>query len=424
MARLLDWLSWKFNVLFVVSAGNHVDDIIVDVPRDEFESLSEDGKNRAVTAALWKSARLRKILSPADSLNAITVASTHEDGSQEVPTWSVPFFESEVFPSPLNPLGPGYGRSVKPDVLAPGGRQPYRLSPVAWNGGMGVLTAIPEGLPPGVLVADGGAATGALNRTSYTRGTSNAAAAVTRLGAKVLDVLNSGDYPIDDEYAAVVTKCLIGHSATWSAISELIAETVAPGKNRRLKRNASTWFLGFGSIAEERATTATDQRVTAIGWNRLAKDETDTYVFPLPPSMSGHHVLKRLTVTLAWFTPINPADRRYRQAKLWVETIDQGEKLLGVSRAQSEHNMVRRGTLQHETFEGASASAFVDGDVLRLRVSCREDAGGLGDAAVRYGIAISLEIAQDVQLSLLNPLSLYDEVVTRLQTTVRVGVTA
>ena len=422
MARLLDWLSWTFNILFVVSAGNHPDPIIVDVPRDEFRNLPEHAKNQAVTAALWRSARLRKILSPADSVNAITVASTHEDGSQEVSIRSESFFESEVFPSPLNPLGLGYGRSVKPDVLAPGGRQPYRLSPLAKDGGRGLLEAVPEGLPPGVLVADGGATGGNFAQTSYTRGSSNAAAAVTRLGAKVLGVLQTGDHGIDDEYHAVVTKCLLGHSATWGPSKELIADTIAPDKDRRLKRIATTRFLGFGSVAEGRATTATDERVTAIGWSRLARDQTDTYELPLPPSMSGKQVLKRLTVTLAWFTPINPADRRYRQAKLWVETIDHGEKLLGVSRTQGEYNMVRRGTLQHETYEGASAAAFVDGDVLSFLVSCKEDAGGLGDAAVRYGLAISLEIAQPVQSSLWNPLTLYDEVVTRLRAAVRVGI--
>ena len=31
LARLLDWLAWKYKVLFVVSAGNHVDNITIMV---------------------------------------------------------------------------------------------------------------------------------------------------------------------------------------------------------------------------------------------------------------------------------------------------------------------------------------------------------------------------------------------------------
>lgn len=422
MARLLDWLSWRYNVLFVVSAGNHADDISLDVPRDDFEDLSEDAKNRAVTMAIWRTARLRSLLSPAESLNAITVASTHEDGSWDPGSTGASFFESRVFPSPLNPLGLGYARSVKPDVLAPGGRQPYRLSPVSGDGGCGIIHPAPEGAPPGVLVADGGGSGAALGRMAYTRGTSNAAAAVSRLGAKVLDVLQSRSDPVDPDYLAVVTKCLIGHSAEWLESWGLISNAIAAGENRTRRRIAATRFLGFGRVAEERATTATDQRATLVGWGHLANDECDLYEIPLPSSLSGTRLAKRLTVTLAWFTPTNPADRRYRQAKLWFETVARDENQLGVSRAEVEHNMVRRGTLQHEIFEGESASAFLDGALLRLRVSCREDAGGLGDTPVRYALAISLEAAEKIEFGLVNPVMLYDEVLNRIRAAVRLSV--
>lgn len=422
MGRLLDWLSWRYKVLFVVSAGNHADEMILDMPRDEFSELPNDDKSRAAIVALWNTARIRRILSPADSINGITVASTHEDGFQGAGFRREALFETEVFPSPLNPLGPGFGRSVKPDVLAPGGRQPYRLSAAATDSGMGVLRAIPEGQPPGILVADGGSDIGLLDSVSYTRGTSNAAAAVTRLGAKVIDVLKSGDLPLDDEFLAVATKCLIGHSAAWGASEGIIADAITPDGNRRERRLASSYFWGFGKISEERAVTATDQRFTAVGWDYLAKDETHTYEFPLPPIMSGQRMKKRLVLTLAWFTPISSTDRRYRKAKLWVEPIEGTEKLLGVSRAQVDHHMVRRGTLQHECFEGASAAAFIDGEALRLRVSCREDAGGLRDSTIGYALAVSLEAAGEMQLNLMNPVNLYDEMLVRLKTAVRVGV--
>ncbi len=422
MARLLDWLSWRYNILFVVSAGNHPEDISLDVPRDDFLGLAEDAKNRAVTLGIWRTARLRRIMSPAEAVNAITVASTHEDGSWAPVGTAASFFESGGFPSPLNPLGLGYARSVKPDVLASGGRQPYRLSPMSGNAGSGILRPAPEGAPPGVLVADGGASGAALRRVADTRGTSNAAAAVSRLGAKVLDVLQSRSEPVDEAYLAVVVKCLIGHSAAWGPSAQFIADTIATEEKRARNRTAATRFLGFGRVAEERATTATDQRVTLVGWGRLAKDECDLYEMPLPPSLSGTRLAKRLTVTLAWLTSINPSDRRYRRAKLWFETVEKDVGQLGVSRSQGDYNMVRRGTLQHEIFEGESATAFVDGALLRLRVSCKEDAGGLGNEPVRYGLAVSLEAAEGIQLGLANPVALYDDVLARVRAAVRVSV--
>lgn len=45
-ARLLDWLSWKYSVLFVVSAGNHRHDIDLDVPRAELWNLSPEDREK------------------------------------------------------------------------------------------------------------------------------------------------------------------------------------------------------------------------------------------------------------------------------------------------------------------------------------------------------------------------------------------
>ena len=42
IARLLDWLSVKYGVLFVVSAGNHPTTISLGVSREEFDSFQTD----------------------------------------------------------------------------------------------------------------------------------------------------------------------------------------------------------------------------------------------------------------------------------------------------------------------------------------------------------------------------------------------
>ena len=73
-ARLLDWLSWKYNVLFIVSAGNHAEDIKLDIPRPALSNLTAEEREKAVIKAIAADTRKRRLLSPAETLNGLTVA--------------------------------------------------------------------------------------------------------------------------------------------------------------------------------------------------------------------------------------------------------------------------------------------------------------------------------------------------------------
>jgi hypothetical protein len=74
---------------------------------------------------------------------------------------------------------------------------------------------------------------------------------------------------------------------------------------------------------------------------------------------------------------------------------------------------VRRGTVQHEVLEGERATVFVEGDVLVIKVNCREDAKPL-ESAVRYGIVATLEVAEDIEIPL------YEEIRFRIQPRIRI----
>jgi len=81
LARLLDFLSARHNVLFLVSAGN------VTAPLDisdfatwgDFENAAPADREHAVLAALNAAKHERTLLSPAESLNALTVGAHHHD---------------------------------------------------------------------------------------------------------------------------------------------------------------------------------------------------------------------------------------------------------------------------------------------------------------------------------------------------------
>lgn len=414
LARLVDWLAWCYNLLWVISAGNCPRTLELNVEPADAGALTDKHCVRALLTSIWKDSINRRILSPAEAVNGITVGALHRDASGvtlpvEFPTYP----DTDDYPSPLNPLGLGYRGSVKPEVLSRGGRQPYRRRalaepPVA-------LDTIESNRPPGIQVACPGAAPGDLRATQHTRGTSNAAAMVSRLAGRVHHMLRqvpaeTGGVP--DEFRTVVTKALVAHAARWNECRDQIVDVV--GSDRARERVAR--FLGYGIIDERRALTATDQRATLIGWGRLAQDQSEVYSLPLPPSLSGTVCLRRLVATLAWLTPVSPRTRRYRVAALQIDPAT-GDDLatIQVERRDADHRLVSRGTVQHEVFEGTRATAFADGDQIRFRVSCREDAASF-EEAIPYGVAVTLEVTEEIGIPI------YEEIETRIRLLVPVTV--
>lgn len=415
MARLLDWLSWRYGVLFVVSAGN-VPGVEIRLHHGPagLHALTPEDRDRLILSSMWETSRDRRLLSPAEAMNALTVASLHQDGYTGAVTRTVEVFSSARLPSPHNTLGLGIQRSLKPDVLAPGGRPILDEALVRTHPDYTTLEPRSFVRPPGIAHAYPSSEAGRLDALAYTDGTSNAAAAVTRLAGRVCRLLEQpivgSPDPVPESHFAVLTKALVAHSS-WrpdDGLTALNQMLVDEGRSARTLRDDAGRFLGNGVVREGRALAADDDRVTLVGWGTLGADEAEIYELPLPPSLSGAIGWRRLTITLAWFSPTNPKNRRYREALLWYEPVEDLDSTIRVERAEATQMLARRGTLQHEVFEGHAAAAFVDGSVIHLRVNCRPDAGPLRDA-VPYGLAITLECAPQLQLPL------YEEVFARVQ---------
>ena len=123
LARLLDWLAWEYQLLFIVSAGNHSHPIKIGVPRDSIVDLSQDKFQEQVIRAVSEDTRHRRLLSPAEALNILTVGATHHDHSNtpHVVNAIDPYCVDRM-PSLINAQGMGYRRSIKPEILTSGGR--------------------------------------------------------------------------------------------------------------------------------------------------------------------------------------------------------------------------------------------------------------------------------------------------------------
>lgn len=392
-ARLIDWLSWNYNVLFVVSAGNHPEPIICDHPGAKFNALTADQKVDLALKAITESASHRSIISPAESINSLTVGALHHDSSD---SGTLPADVYDLLPinciSPVTRTGCGYRRAMKPDVLFPGGRQIYRRR-IAGSPPDKTILEVVNGLrAPGHKVAY--PAQGLGSHTGYIRGTSNAAAIASRHAAELYEVIAQLRSEHDDKllpkYDTVLLKAMAAHGASWID-TEGHLKQARPDlciDHHAEKRFLSRW-LGYGPVAREYGLFCTPQRVTMVGVGEVKRGMAMDFKVPLPSSLSGKKVARRLTVTLAWLSPLNHSSQQYRCARLWFSPPKED---LNVDRQDAQWQSTRRGTLQHEILSGDEATAYSEGSALVFRVNCEQDARRL-DGEIPFALVVSLEVA-------------------------------
>lgn len=416
-ARLMDWLSFRYRVLFLVSAGN----VRSWLPIREFATKADwtaatpEAREAAIINALNSEKASRTLLSPAEGLNALAVGAWHAD---EFAAAADPFHLKDPFPNGGLPnissgVGLGFRQTVKPDILFDGGRELVRASEdeghvwLAVDGGgayAGQMSAAPDT-----------GATGRLDFQRRTVGTSNATALLTRSAVRIYESLIDAGYAVPRCHAAVLLKALLVHGATWGDAGDKLDGAFGPaGRDWQRHRDNISRFLGYGRPDIERVLDCAAERATLFTYGDIQQDMQDEFDIPLPPSIEGSTELRRLTMTLAWLTPVNARHQQYRSATL--ELLPAGDKAfsLAVERLPSQptHVAVNRGTLSHGIFEGESAVAFLDGGMLKLRVACRAQAGALDDR-VPFAVAISLETGVG------SGIAIYDEVRAAVQPTVR-----
>jgi hypothetical protein len=412
MARLLDWLAARHEILFLVSAGNHADE--VELP-PSVDLGDPERVQHAVLCVLQRTRGFRRLLAPAEAVNALTIGAAHADSTTATAPGTLDPMLIPDLPSVISAMGSGVRRSVKPDLLMDGGRQTLLLEPgVGYDGGRR-LSVVSSTRPPGVRVASP-ATSGRLDATAYENGTSPATALAGHHAGHLLEYLEAmraADHAIPDaSFDAVLTKAALVHAAHWGAAANAIAAAqrqVAPDARAR---DAVARLVGYGrASAPGDVLRCDDHRVTVLAAERIAEGLAHVYRFPLPPSLAAVTHRRRLTITLAWLTPVNTEHRAYRRAALKVEPGGLPPRL--AERADVEAYAGRRGTVQHDVLEGRRAVPFGDGDAIELVVSCRADAGELY-TDVPYAVLVTLEVPSGIGLQI------YQEVRTRLRAPIRV----
>lgn len=409
IGRLVDWLAHSYNLLFVVSAGNHLD--AITIPADAANDL-ETARSRVVRA-VYDEILVRGILPPGDALNALTVGATHDDGCGDIDlpdtVWDI---TQPGAPAHYAATGPGVDRSVKPDLYHVGGRAIY-TRPVTIPGKTTVAIELAPAAAtgPGLQVAAPGRA-GATNNTVFTTGTSNATALVTREASRLFDILDAGtpgpeDASLPDaQYYPLLVRALLAHASSWGEWEMRLRQEL--GLDNQQARRHITALLGYGRLDIDRLGTAATNRAVVVAGGHIGRDQRHTYELPLPPSLRARAEWHRFTITLACMAPTVGQLTRYRGAKVYFATPD--TNLAGGDRSGAEHFAVRRGSLQHEIVQGTRAMVFGDGDVFPIHVECMDDAQRLrAGKTVRYALVVSVETAEETSITI------HEEVRTRLR---------
>jgi len=392
-ARLLDWLSYKYQVLFCVSGGNVIDDINLGISEHQFSALTEELRVTHTLSIIHNNSRNRRIISPGESLNSITVGAMHDDHAK-ISGYGrrIDILPNQLLPSPMSSNGHGFRSSIKPEIYMRGGRQLYSHKS---NGNYEIFRSP---LSPGQKVATTPITPGETSRAVYCCGTSNAAALASRAAAKIheslYDLQQQSKNTIPDINIAVLLKTLIVHSASWGNSRDILVKSFSNSVNKKIL----TRYLGYGIPNINRVLECTQQRATAIGYGQIRKDERHDFKLPLPPSLSGINEFRRLTITLAWFSPINPNNRNFRRANL---SFEPHKEKIGVERKEADGRQVKNGTVQHEIMEGKQVVSYQDGDSLLIPIECREDAGNLDDL-IYYGLAVTLEVREGIDIPIYN----------------------
>lgn len=408
-ARLLDWLSYKYQVLFCVSAGNISTPFKLEKDEMELKSLPDEELIRHTMSKIHTDIRNRKLIAPAESINSLTVGALHSDYSN--PDYignRIDILPTYILPSPISTHGHGFRVSIKPEIYIPGGKQLY-----SWSLDN---TYIVENfsMAPGQKVATTPLTPGETNRHVYTRGTSNSSALASRGAAQIFEILDElrekNDYNIPEEKIAILLKTLLAHSASWGESQNLLEKCLKNNNNAGQFKKILSRYLGFGIPNIQRVLECTAQRATAIGFGEINKDEKHEFRLPLPTGLSGSSEMRRLTITLAWFSPVNPDNRKFRKANL---SFEPPQEKIGVSRKEVDWQQVKNGTIQHEILEGKESISHEDDAQLVIPVVCRDDAGTL-DETVHYGLAVTLEVSEKIDIQV------YEEIREKLKVPIKI----
>jgi len=404
-ARLLDRLAWHYGLLFVVSAGNVLDSFpIAGVSgRREFEDAEAEQRSKSVIRSVDAIKAERRLFSPAESLNSLTVGAANinwvPERERRTARTVVDPHEDITIVNPSGALGHGIANAVKPDILFAGGREhllpssgeELHVRPFKGQRASGLKVAAPPREANQAAEA-------------YTLGSSAAAALASRTAHMIHDALE-GEYDerflaLSTREKAVLLKALLAHPAEWPPETvERIKSVVGPQDNRQhvRQRDNILRYLGYGVVDGDEAVACAADRATFWAVGSINKDRTIDVRVPIPAIVGGQKRPLIFAATLAWITPTKPGRQSYKAVRLGLENA--GNVLrLDNSKDQPDANQSKRGTITGRRWRSEKAQTIGDDDWEVLSVTRPAEQGEFGDEAVEFGLAVTLSAPGELEL--------------------------
>lgn len=424
-ARLLDWLAWEHGILFVVSAGN--DRRFIPVTGYTTGNALEDDttaeRPKAVLRGIDAAKADRRIISPAETINGITVGALNRDAvPATTPNTARRAFHpyaSLTMANPSSRLGPGFANAVKPDILAPGGREHLRVStpdgrigaePIRMTRAFGLKVAAPPRLGTD------------LNATGASGNTSGATALASRTAHRIHDALEEayGErfMMLPRRQRALILKALLVHPARWNqAVEAFIREVVGPADGRQHVRRKDNIrrYLGYGAVDEDTAVACAADRATFWATGTIGAKQSMKVEVPIPACIGGEARPHSLSATVAWFAPIRPGSQRYRAVRLKLLEPEgrTGLRVEARNQAQPDQNQSHRGTVISRVWSGHKAPVVTANMTCPIIIQREPDMAGFEDEEIPFGLAVTLEMQGVVEI--------YEQVRQRLGLRLPVG---
>lgn len=424
-ARLLDRLAYDCGLLFVVSAGNQVSEFAIPAFASASSYENADGQRRAssMISALHGIMAERRLLSPAETVNGITVGGGNVDAvapanRAALAPASIDPFPDHLMANPSSSLGPGFALSVKPDILMPGARERMRMTgnnphicvvPARASRGAGLKVAAPP-------------RDGRENLDGYTIGTSAAAALASRTCHRIHDALEAtyGEefLRLSPLQRAVLLKALLAHPAQWPReTADLIKATLGPtgrGQAPKQKDNIRR-FMGYGYVDADDAVACAADRATFFATGELAGNRSVTIDAPIPLAIGGKAKPHSLSATVAWFSPVSPGRRSYRTCRLkLLKPTSLDDLAVSGDGWQPDENQSSRGTVYTHTWSGKKPPNVTADMNIPIVVQREPDQGSPVDEAIPFALAVTIAMPGETKL--------YDEVRARVAVQTRVVV--
>ncbi|ACV79005.1 S8 family peptidase [Nakamurella multipartita] len=399
-ARMIDWLSYHYGVLVIVSAGNYTSLDLAPNDSSQLASLTGDERRQATLAALARQQNLRRLIAPAESINGLTIGATHEDAAPDAELgYRVDPNDGLRSVSPISATGSGYRRSLKPDLAAPGGRACFASGGTTTN----IIKFRPAGaLGPGIRVAAPTA-----GRETHTIGTSVSAALVSRQAARLHDIVDTvtEGRPITRRQRAAAIKALLVHGV--GGFDDL-STSVFP-----LER-----AIGNGILIRDFSAGCATNEAVLLFLGQIGPATEQELTIPLPDGLSVREA-KRIDATLAWLSPVNWRHRQYRRAALsFVKPEGPVPDFGAASGISADASKAGAATVQHLRWDIEKAWASGQGSAITIRVKCYEQAGGLFGELIDYAAVASIWVSPTIGVDV------YSQVFDQIRSLVRIRPTS